>query len=331
MEVLNQGQGRLFSNPDPDIARDFFRAKSRKPENKLMNLKDAIAKFVKDGDYLAIGGFGANRTPIAACHEIVRQGRKNMGFAGHTATHDMQVLSAGKVFNRLDVAYIVGLEARGLSKCSRAYIESGEVEVTEWTNYALAVRFEAAAKGVPFLPVRNMMGTDTLKHSAAKTVACPYTEKQVALVPALYPDVAIIHVHESDVFGNARFYGISVADIETAAAAKHVIITAERLITNKEIRHLPHQTQIPFFMVDAVCHVPFGAYPGTMPGEYFSDEEHLKQWMNAEKNPDAFKAFLDKNIYGCNNNEDYINVNGGLEKMKLLRAKELLLDKEVAS
>ena len=155
MEVIDQGQGTLFMDPDPDRSRAFFRTKNRKMVNKVMDLKDAVEKYVHDGEYLAIGGFGANRTPIAACHEIVRQGRKNMGFAGHTATHDMEILSAGEVFNRLDVAYVVGMEARGLSTCSRKYVQSGKVQVTEWTNYALTVRMKAAAMGVPYLPTRN--------------------------------------------------------------------------------------------------------------------------------------------------------------------------------
>lgn len=328
MEVIEQGKGMLFSNPDPDAARAFFRTKSRKAENKLMDLSEAIAGFVHDEDYLVIGGFGANRTPIAACHEIVRQGRKNMGFAGHTATHDMQILSAGKVFNRLDVAYVVGLEARGLSLCSRRYLESGEVQVTEWTNYALTARFQAAAQNVPFAAVRNMMGTDTAAYSAGKVVACPFTGKKVLLLPALYPDVAVIHVHEADVYGNARFGGISVADLEVANAAKRLIITAERLITNVEIRHQPHRTRIPYFLVDAVCHVPYGAYPGNMAGEYFSDEEHLRQWLVAEKDPKVFARFIEENIYGCPNHAAYIQRNGGMEKMSLLREKELMLERK---
>jgi glutaconate CoA-transferase subunit A len=134
VRVLKEVEGRLFTDPDPDKARDFFREKSRKMTSKLMTLSQTISEFVRDGDYLAIGGFGANRTPIAACHEIVRQGRKNMGFAGHTSTHDSQILAAGEVFNRVDVAYIVGLEARGPSPCARRYVESGKVEVGEWTN-----------------------------------------------------------------------------------------------------------------------------------------------------------------------------------------------------
>ena len=168
MDVLDQGIGKIFTDPDADKARAFFRKKNRKLESKLMTVKEAVEKFVKDGEYLTLGGFGANRIPAAVAHEIVRQGRKNMGFAGHTSTHDFQILCAGEVFNKLDVAYIVGLEARGLSANARKYMESGKVDVSEWTNYSLSVRFKAAAAGVSFYPSRNIMGTDTFKFSGAK-------------------------------------------------------------------------------------------------------------------------------------------------------------------
>lgn len=328
MEVIGQGKGRLFTDPDPDKARAFFRSKSRKMTNKLLSLDKAVAKYVKDGDYLAIGGFGANRTPVAACHEIVRQGRKEMGFAGHTSTHDFQILAAGKVFNRLDIAYIIGLEARGLSPVARKYIESGEVELCEWTNYSLSARLKAAAMGVPYVPTRNVLGTDTFKYSAGKIVKCPYTGKKLMLQPALYPDVSVIHVHEADVYGNCRIKGIMISDDDLARASKHLIITTERLISNEEIRNDPTSTVIPFYLVDAVSEVQYGAYPGTMPYEYFSDEDHLKEWLTAEKDPEAFAEFLKRNIFECKDHADYIERNGGLAKMNELRQKEFMLHKE---
>lgn len=328
MNIVEQGEGELFTSPDPDEARAFFRKKDRKMTNKVMALDKAIGKYVKDGDYLGIGGFGANRTPVAACHEIVRQKRKNLGFAGHTSTHDMQILSAGEVYDKLDAAYVVGLEARGLSACSRRYLESGKVKITEWTNYCLTVRMKAAAMGVPYLPARNMMGTDTFRKSAAKLAECPFTGKRMVLLPALYLDVAVIHVHEADIYGNSRFKGIAVSDLDLASASKRLIITTERLISNDEIKRNPDSTDIPFYLVDAVCEVPYGAYPGTMPYEYFSDEDHLKEWLTVDKNPTEFEAFLKKNIYDCRSHEDYINLHGGSQKMRDLRAKELLLYKE---
>lgn len=328
MDGLTEGVGKLFTDPDPDNAREFFRKKSRKMVSKLMPLKKAINRFANDGDYLLTGGFGANRTPIAACHELVRQGKKNMALAGHTTTHDFQILAAGKVFNRVDAAYIVGLEARGLSKVARNYMESGEVEVSEWTNYALAARLKAAVMGVSFVPVRCMMGTDTFKYSAAKIMECPFTGVKYTLLPALYPDISIIHVHESDIYGNCRFKGVVTADLDAARAGKHVIITAERIVDVEDFRNDPSSTLIPYYLVDAVCEVPFGAYPGNMAGEYFSDEEHLQEWLTVEKDPEAFKEFLEKNIFNCETHYDYIRRNGGMEKMLDLRRKELLIKED---
>jgi glutaconate CoA-transferase subunit A len=331
MAELACGAGPLFMDPDPETARAFFRNKSRAQADKVMTVAEAVGRFAHDGDYLASGGFGTNRIAAAALHEIVRQKKRNLGFAGHTSTHDFQVLAAGnmdgeKLLARVDASYIVGLEARGLSPHARRVIESGEVEVCEWSNYALACRFRAAAMGVPFLPIRTMLGTDTLGRSAAKTIRCPFTGRPLAAVPALYPDVSLIHVHESDRYGNCRIRGISVADFEIARASKYVIITAERLVHNDDIRAAPHTTLIPSFCVDAVCEVPYGSYPGNMPGEYFSDETHLRQWLEAEKDEKSLRAFLQENIYGVADFSGYLRLRGGEEKMRSLRARELLLE-----
>jgi glutaconate CoA-transferase, subunit A len=327
MEVLDQGVNPLFMDPDPDKARDFFRTKPRAMVDKRMTVQEVVEKFVPDGCYLGIGGFGANRIPNAVVHQIVRSRRKNLGFLGHTSTHDFQVLAAGKCFDRVDSAYIIGLEARGLSPNARRYMESGEVTVTEWSNYALAARLSAAGAGVSFAVIRSMLGTDTFKMSAAKVIECPFTGKKFAAVPALWPDVAVIHVHEADIYGNAVILGISVADMELARAAKRLIITAERLVSNLDIRIDPTRTSIPFYLVDAVVETPFGCYPGNMPYLYFSDEEHLAEWMKVEKDPEAFAKFLDKYIYGVSSFEEYLELCGGLAKMKELARIEHLVEK----
>jgi glutaconate CoA-transferase subunit A len=147
----------------------------------------------------------------------------------------------------------------------------------------------------------------------------------VVAIPALYPDVAAIHVHEADRFGNCRFLGTSVADVDLARAAKRLIITCERIVPHAEMRREPHRTLIPFLCVDAVCEVPFGSYPGNMPGEYFSDEDHLKLWLEVEKDPDAFAQFLDDHIFGVADFSEYIDRCGGLSRMQHLRQRELLL------
>jgi glutaconate CoA-transferase subunit A len=325
-DVVAQGEGPLFMDPDADKAREFFRHKKRALINKVMTVKEAVEKFVHDGDYLAIGGFGANRIPTAICHEILRQRKKNLAFAGHTSTHDFQILAAGEVFNRCDIAYIIGLEARGLSPNARRYMESGKVKNCEWTNYSMALRLKAAAMGVSFLPGRNIMGTDTFKYSAAKVAKCPFTGQQYALYPALWPDVSAIHVHEADVYGNCRVKGISIADFELARASKRLIITCERFVHNEEIRRDPTATVIPYYLVDAVCEVPFGSYPGNMAYEYFSDEDHLKLWLKEEEDPGKFKQFLDKYIYGTKDFNEYLDLCGGIQRINELRAQEHLIE-----
>jgi glutaconate CoA-transferase subunit A len=321
----------LFSSPDVDAARAAFAQKPRGLVDKVMTVAEAVRRFVNDGDYFASGGFGVNRFPNAVLHEMLRQGKQNLAFAGHTATHDFQVLCAGNLTGRgqtlarVDIAYVVGLEARGLSPHARRVVESGTIECVEWSNYTLALRFAAAAMGVPFLPVRSLLGTDTFAHSAARLIDCPFTGARLAAVPALFPDSAAIHVHEADRYGNCRFIGTSVADVELARAAKRVIITCERLVPHDEMRRDPHRTAIPFLCVDAVCEVPFGSFPGNMPGEYFSDEDHLKLWLDVERDPAAYRQFLDDHIFGVKDFAEYVEICGGLRRMQMLRQREMLL------
>lgn len=322
------GLGRIFTEIDPDTLRDYFRKKPKKMVSKVTTVKKAVSKFINDGDYIAVGGFGGVRIPTAVLHEIVRQGKKDLGFSGHTATHDCQILAAGKCFNRCDIAYVIGLEARGIPKMTRKFFESGEVECTEWTNAAMTWRLKAAAMGVSFLPVRDMLGTDTAKFSGAKEINCPFTGKKYLAVPALFPDVAIIHVHEADPLGNSDIRGILVSDVELARAAKRVIITCERLVPTEDFRNDPKKTTIPYYLVDAVIEVPYGSYPGNMPYEYYSDEEHLSEWLQAEEDPQTYKAFLDKFIFHTENFQEYLELCGGLSKMQKLRQMEFLLNRE---
>ncbi|MBN1335255.1 MAG: CoA transferase subunit A [Deltaproteobacteria bacterium] len=327
-DALLVGEGRLFTNPDPDLLRAHQARKSRGLVPKVTTVAEAVARYVPEGAYVAVGGFGQTRIPTALLHEIVRQGRRHLGLSGHTATHDFQILTAGRCFDRCDVAYIVGLEMRGLSPAARRYCESGEVELCEWTNAALLWRYRAAAMGVSFLPSRSMLGTDTFRYSAARQIRCPFTGGRYAALPALSPDVTLVHVHRADVYGNCQIDGSTVADLEAAAAARHVVVTCERLINNREIRSHPERTFLPWYLVDAVIEVPFGCYPGNMPGEYFSDEEHLAEWLEVEKDPATFESFVDRNIRKTRDFQEYLDLRGGMERLIRLRHEELLIDRE---
>jgi hypothetical protein len=190
-------------------------------------------------------------------------------------------------------------------------MESGRLETcVEWSNAAIAWRFKAAAIGVPFIPVRSMLGSDTLKYSAAKVVECPFTGELVCLVPALVLDVGIIHVHRADCYGNAQVDGITGFASELARASKTLIISTEEIVDNEEIRRHPDRTLIPYYLVDAVVEAPFGSHPGEMCYQYWRDEEQIKEWVNASKNTEMTRQYLDKYIYGVQNHEEYLDLIG---------------------
>ena len=329
-QTLREGKGRIFTDPDPDVLRAHMAAKNKGLYNKLTTVKVAVERLVPDGCYVASGGFGQTRIATAVLHEILRQGKKDLGLSGHTMTHDFRILAAGKCFNRVDVAYIIGLEMRGLSYFARKYCESDAVELCEWTNATLMWRYRAAAMGLSFLPTRNMLGTDTFEYSGARELVCPFTGKTYAAVPALAPDVALIHVHRADIYGNCQIDGSTVADLDLAAASRHVIVTCERLIHTDEIRRRPDRTAIPWYMVDAVIEVPFGCYPGNMPYEYYSDEAHLAEWLSLERDFDKFQRFVDRQIRDTVDFNEYLELNGGIAKMQQMRWSEHLIDRMIS-
>jgi len=323
MEVLKEGKGKLFRGPDPFGFRAARRSFNRGQREKLTTVSEAVQRYVVDGCYFSCGGFGSDRIGTAVLHEIVRQRKKNLSFAGHTSTHDYQILVAGGCIARVDVSYIVGLEARGMSACARRAHQRGEIETTEWSNQSLACRLAAGATGVPFMATYVNAGTDTFEYSAAKIVECPFTGEPIVVVPALNPDVAVIHVHRADAMGNSQIVGITVSDQNLAAASKHVIVTCEELVPTDYFREDPGRTTIPWIQVDAVIEVPYGSYPANMPGCYASDERHLRQWLDAEKDEDEFKVFLEEHVYGTRDFEEYLSRCGGLARIAELRAAEL--------
>jgi len=323
---LDAGLEELFTDPDPDKARGFFRHKSRALVNKVTTVEQAVAVHIHDGDYLAVGGFGHVRIPTSILYEIVRQKKRNLGLAGHTSIYDSDLLASSGCMDRCDISYVIGYEIRGLSASARRAFEKKDIRKTDWSNGALAWRFAAAAAGLSFIPSRQMLGTDTFKHSAAKTVTCPFTGKKFAALPALYPDVGIVHVHNADSYGNAQITdGIMVSDPYLARASKRVIVTCERLIPHEEIRANPQATAIPFWCVDAVVEVPYGSHPGNMPGEYWFDEDYFKMYLETVKTEAGTEGFYKDYVYGVRDFEEYLEKIGGVNKMRELRAIEKLI------
>jgi glutaconate CoA-transferase subunit A len=321
MDILEEGKGELPGWHDPDENRQWIlENKSRDLRDKRLSVPEAVAQFVHDGDYIACGGFGHVRVPMALVYEIIRQGKRHLIMAGKTAVHDVDILIGGGCVDRVEAAYTFGHELRGLSPAGRRAVETGQVKVVaEISNAGYQWRFLAGMMGIPFIPARNMLGTDTLQHSSCKVVQDPWSGKPVCLIPAAYPDVAMFHVPRCDMYGNAQIDGILVEDFELARAARRVIITTEDIISNEVIRAEPWRTAIPFYVVDAVCEVPYGAHPTQMPYLYFFDEEHIGEWLELSKTPEGTEAYFQKYVFGVSDFEAYLELVGGVQKLNYLK------------
>jgi hypothetical protein len=200
-------------------------------------------------------------------------------------------------------------------------IRNGDIKLIEWSNGAMAYRFLAGAMGVPFLPMRYLMGTDTFTQSGAKVIEDPFTGQKVCLVPALYPDVGIIHVHQCDIYGNARVMGAGVAPTEIAMASKKLILSTEEIIDEASIRRQPQRTTIPYYMVDAVVLAPFGCYPGSTPGLYGADIEHWLQFAAAQMQGKT-DEYLENWVFSVSSHEEMLDKRVGAKKLLQLRQAE---------
>jgi acyl CoA:acetate/3-ketoacid CoA transferase alpha subunit len=319
MNVLESGVSELFVKPDIWGFRDWVhKKKSQAMTEKMMSEKEAVAKFVADGDCMGTELYGTVRAPMSLTREIIRQGKKHLKVAGQGIT-EIDFLLAADLVDTLDITY-VAWEVYGISNVLRRAVESGRVKTADWSNGAMAWRFKAAAMGVPFIPITSMLGTDTFKYSAAKMVECPFTGQKVCLLPALFLDVGLIHVHRADKYGNCQIDGISGFAHELARASKKLIVSAEKIIDTEEIRKYPEQTIIPYYLVDAVVQAPFGSHPGEMCYLYWRDEEHLMKFLEESKDPAKTKEYLDKYIYGVKNQDEYIKLIG-MDRLKSLQSK----------
>ncbi len=317
MEVIQSGIGELIRPPDLNAFREWNRQKPKALLDKRMSEAEAVSQFVHDGDYLGTELYGTVRCPMSLINEVVRQGKKDLLVAGQGVL-ELDMLLAASLVKKLDITYI-GLEVYGVSNPLRREVESGRVETcVEWSNAAFAGRFKAAAMGVPFIPTRSMMGTDTLKYSSAKVVVDPFTGDPICLIPALILDVGLIHVHRADKFGNCQIDGISGFAAEMARACKRLIVSAEEIIDEEEIRRNPDRTIIPYYLVDAVVEAPFASHPGEMCYQYRRDEEQIKEWVAAAETPETTQQYLEKYIYGVKDHQEYL-LRIGKERLESLR------------
>jgi glutaconate CoA-transferase subunit A len=274
--------------------------------SKLIPLSDAIKKFVLNGDLVYAAGF-THLIPFAAGHEIIRQNKRDLILA--RATPDLiydQIVAAGCA--RKVIFSYMGNPGVGSLRIVRGEVEAGRLEWEEYSHFAMISRLQAGATGLPFMPMNQTAAVDLEQANPAyKTIVDPYSGNEVVVVPALNPDVAIVHVQRCDIHGNAHIWGIIGEQKESAFAAKRVILTAEEIVDEEIIRSDPNRTLIPGFIVDAVCHVPYCSHPSYTQGYYDRDNSFYLEWDQISQNIDSVKGWLDQWVYGVNDRNEYWN------------------------
>ena len=277
-----------------------------------MSTKEAISKFVNPGDFLFIGGYIC-RTPFAAIHEIIRQRKDNLTITRSNAADDFDMMIGAGIVKRF-IGTFLSLGIYGLGRCYRRSLEKSiphKIEVEEYTNLSLPMMLMAGAMGMPFVPVKDMAGTDLLNvksfmgDNKYKMIDSPFDGKPTLLVPALKPDVAIIHVQQADEDGNAQMWGIGGDCRVGANAAGKVIVSCERIVGRDIIGKDPSRTIVPSFKVAAVTEEPFGAHPGYTPGFYDVDFGFGYQYQQASNSVEGLDSFLKEWVFDIQDRKAY--------------------------
>jgi len=292
-------------------------------DDKLMTLDEAVRRFIKDGSQIAIGGFTVTRNPMAIIYEIVRQGIKDIHLVCHSNGQGLDVLIGAGCVKRLEIAY--GGNGRYAPTCIRfkKAIQRCEIQFEDYSNYQMSLRFLAGALGIPFIPTKSGLGSDLINlegfppeiRKEKKVASKKYVITQnpfngendkVVLLPALNPDVAIIHAQYVGDDGTVRIKGLTFADIEQAKSADIVIVTCEEIVPRSFIRLDPDQNSLPPFFVDAIVKVPYGAHPTAVYACYDYDPKHLNLYKKVANDDSAFKEYLDEWVYGVKSHEEYL-------------------------
>lgn len=300
-------------------ARAALEVGPRASTDKVVPAAEAVA-MVRDGDHVAIGGTCYSRTPMALTYALLRAGRRDLSVSRPLSSYEVELLLASGTADRLVTSW-VGIGLRwGLPLVLRHYVEQGLAVYEEWSHLGIGLRYKAGAMGVPFLPSYSMLGSDLASAAGLETVACPYTGEEVAAIPALNPDVALIHVHRADRQGNAQVDGYKHMDVDMARAARRVIVSAERIVPHEEIAADPSSTMLPHFAVDAVVEAGLGAYPAECYGLYEADFAHFDEYSLAvrEGGAEAARRYLGRYVQGTGSFPEFVEAAAG-DRVQSLR------------
>jgi len=311
-----------------DQLRHDLAQRDRSLREKVVSL-DEVASFVRDGDSVGIGGSTMSRTPMALIWALIRAGRKKLTCSRSIISSDGDLLFGSGICDHIITSWFSQSILWGVSKVMRHHVETGKTRFEEWSHLAVGMRFRAGAMGIPFMPIRPMLGSDVLRERPeAKEIDCPFTGEKLLLVPALNPDVALIHVQRCDAYGNAQIDGLQFMDMDLAMAANRIVLSTERIVSNEQIRRAPDQTKIPFFAVDAIVEVPYGCAPHECYGVYEPMMKHMEYYVDLVNGDPVggMKKYLDRFVYGPKSWADFLDLIGVEELLGAARAGTSIYD-----
>jgi len=303
---------------------------------KIIGLEKAAA-LIPDGATVSFGGFTTQRHPMALVYELIRLKRRNLYLFGHSPGGDWDVLIGAGCVKRVELAYEADEAFNTIGPRWRLAVERGEIEWDDYSNFAMVSRFSAGAMGIPFMPIRSLFGSDlaacqalTDEQRAADPRTCrkklhvmesPFNPNdRVILVPAIHTDFAVIHVQKAAPNGIVRIEGQTFADVQQALCADTVIVTAEEIVQEEELRREPERNLLPYFVVGYVCHVPFGAHPYAVFNYYDYDPRQLKTYHDGAEDEATFQQYLSQFVYGVKNHAEYLERVGGPTRLASLKA-----------
>jgi glutaconate CoA-transferase, subunit A len=309
---------------------DLNTAHLKAEPSKIITLKEAIDKYVSDGCHIALGGSTANRNPMAAIYEIIRQKRKALHMSGCIMGPGHDLLIGADCVSSVELGYFgVGRYAPTAPNFKRC-AEAGRIRFEDYSNYQMALRFLAGAMGIPFLPTKSGLGSDILEkwgfdtglresdnRMANKKLVIldnPFNQSSgnpVVLLPSINPDVSIIHVQKVDIRGTVRIEGLTFADVELAKAASHLIVTCEEIIENWSLQAQPESNQIPSFFIDAIVKLPKGAHPTQCYNYYDLDTRFIHRLIDSSVSDDKLENFLEEYVWSLANHDEYLEKIGG--------------------
>ena len=301
-------------------------SEGRKEQSKLMTAAEAVRKFVSDGALVGMGGQSIGRSAMCIYHEMIRQKKKDLTLVGCNLSINMDILVGAGLVKRTECG-TGNLERFGTTHAWRRFIEAGRLENEDYSHLGMVTRFLAGEMGLPFMPIRSLIGTDILARQSSSTgkkyemMANPWNPSdRVALLPAITPDVSVVHVQKADEQGNLIIEGFLTHEPEMIRASKVVIASCEEVIPADDIRKYPERTTIPYVYVHAVVPQTWGAHPTSVYRYYQHDADHLREYQKAAREGGAiFDAYLEKYVFSCSSFDEYLDKVGGLQKYNRLR------------